>query len=131
MLVRKCHGNTGKLRWGKSGGCGANGRGIKQWRRLLTRPSPPVLGARAPSMKLDPVPIRIPRETRSRSCAWRPIHLDEARRVALIVGVVSPGPSFLMVARTAVASSRANGVAAGLAILKQAGIEPEEFLQKK
>jgi len=51
--------------------------------------------------------------------------------VALIVGVVSPGPSFLMVARTAVASSRANGVAAGLAILKQAGIEPEESLQKK
>jgi hypothetical protein len=30
VLVRKCHGNKGKLRWGKSGGCGASGRGIKQ-----------------------------------------------------------------------------------------------------
>jgi threonine/homoserine/homoserine lactone efflux protein len=33
---------------------------------------------------------------------------------ALLVGVVSPGPSFLMVARTAVASSRAEGLAAAL-----------------
>jgi len=40
--------------------------------------------------------------------------------VALIVGVVSPGPSFLMVARTAVASSRADGVAAGLAMAREA-----------
>ena len=68
MLVRKCHGNTGKLRWGE----------------------------------------------------WRPLHRDEARRVALIVGVVSPGPSFLMVARTAVAGSRADGVAAGLAMAREA-----------
>jgi threonine/homoserine/homoserine lactone efflux protein len=33
---------------------------------------------------------------------------------ALAIGVVSPGPSFLMVARTAVARSRAEGVAAAL-----------------
>jgi threonine/homoserine/homoserine lactone efflux protein len=33
---------------------------------------------------------------------------------ALAVGVVSPGPSFVMVARTAVAKSRADGVAAAL-----------------
>jgi threonine/homoserine/homoserine lactone efflux protein len=33
---------------------------------------------------------------------------------ALAVGVVSPGPSFVMVARTAVAGSRAQGVAAAL-----------------
>ena len=33
---------------------------------------------------------------------------------ALTVGVVSPGPSFVMVARTAVSSSRADGVAAAL-----------------
>lgn len=33
---------------------------------------------------------------------------------ALIVGVISPGPSFVMVARTAVSSSRSNGLAAAL-----------------
>ena len=33
---------------------------------------------------------------------------------ALSVGVISPGPSFVMVARTAVASSRSNGLAAAL-----------------
>lgn len=33
---------------------------------------------------------------------------------ALTVGVISPGPSFVMVARTAVSSSRANGLAAAL-----------------
>ena len=33
---------------------------------------------------------------------------------ALAVGVVSPGPSFVMVARTAVSSSRSDGVAAAL-----------------
>jgi threonine/homoserine/homoserine lactone efflux protein len=33
---------------------------------------------------------------------------------ALTVGVVSPGPSFVMVARTAVSSSRSAGLAAGL-----------------
>jgi threonine/homoserine/homoserine lactone efflux protein len=33
---------------------------------------------------------------------------------ALTVGVVSPGPSFVMVARTAVSSSRSDGVAAAL-----------------
>jgi threonine/homoserine/homoserine lactone efflux protein len=33
---------------------------------------------------------------------------------ALMVGVVSPGPSFIMVARTAVASSRADGIAAAI-----------------
>jgi len=33
---------------------------------------------------------------------------------ALTVGVVSPGPSFLMVAKTAVSSSRSDGVAAAL-----------------
>jgi threonine/homoserine/homoserine lactone efflux protein len=33
---------------------------------------------------------------------------------ALTVGVISPGPSFVMVARTAVSSSRSNGVAAAL-----------------
>jgi threonine/homoserine/homoserine lactone efflux protein len=33
---------------------------------------------------------------------------------ALAIGVVSPGPSFIMVARTAVAQSRADGVAAAL-----------------
>ncbi len=33
---------------------------------------------------------------------------------ALIVGVVSPGPSFVMVARMAVASSRAHGICAAL-----------------
>jgi threonine/homoserine/homoserine lactone efflux protein len=33
---------------------------------------------------------------------------------AMVVGAMSPGPSFLMVARTAVASSRAHGVAAAL-----------------
>ena len=33
---------------------------------------------------------------------------------ALTVGVVSPGPSFVMVARTAVSSSRTNGLAAAL-----------------
>ena len=33
---------------------------------------------------------------------------------ALTVGVVSPGPSFVMIARTAVASSRSNGFAAAL-----------------
>lgn len=31
---------------------------------------------------------------------------------ALAVGVVSPGPSFVLIARTAVASSRADGIAA-------------------
>jgi threonine/homoserine/homoserine lactone efflux protein len=33
---------------------------------------------------------------------------------ALTVGVISPGPSFVMIARTAVASSRSNGLAAAL-----------------
>ena len=33
---------------------------------------------------------------------------------ALTVGVISPGPSFVMVARTAVSSSRSNGLAAAL-----------------
>jgi threonine/homoserine/homoserine lactone efflux protein len=33
---------------------------------------------------------------------------------ALVVGVVSPGPSFVLVARTAIAASRADGVAAAL-----------------
>lgn len=33
---------------------------------------------------------------------------------ALLVGVISPGPSFVFVAQTAVAESRRNGVAAGL-----------------
>jgi threonine/homoserine/homoserine lactone efflux protein len=33
---------------------------------------------------------------------------------ALTVGVISPGPSFVMIARTAVASSRANGIAAAV-----------------
>jgi threonine/homoserine/homoserine lactone efflux protein len=33
---------------------------------------------------------------------------------AMVIGAISPGPSFLMVARTAVASSRAHGVAAAL-----------------
>lgn len=33
---------------------------------------------------------------------------------ALTVGVVSPGPSFVMIARTAVSSSRSNGLAAAL-----------------
>jgi threonine/homoserine/homoserine lactone efflux protein len=33
---------------------------------------------------------------------------------ALTVGVVSPGPSFVMIARTAVSSSRSNGIAAAL-----------------
>jgi threonine/homoserine/homoserine lactone efflux protein len=33
---------------------------------------------------------------------------------AMVIGAMSPGPSFLMVARTAVASSRAHGVAAAL-----------------
>jgi threonine/homoserine/homoserine lactone efflux protein len=33
---------------------------------------------------------------------------------ALTVGVISPGPSFVMIARTAVSSSRANGLAAAV-----------------
>lgn len=33
---------------------------------------------------------------------------------ALTVGVISPGPSFVMIARTAVSSSRSNGIAAAL-----------------
>ena len=33
---------------------------------------------------------------------------------ALTLGAISPGPSFVMVARTAVARSRANGLAAAL-----------------
>src|ERR1043165_1528940 len=33
---------------------------------------------------------------------------------ALTVGVVSPGPSFVMIARTAVSSSRSDGVAAAV-----------------
>jgi threonine/homoserine/homoserine lactone efflux protein len=33
---------------------------------------------------------------------------------ALTVGVISPGPSFVMIARTAVASSRSNGLAAAV-----------------
>jgi threonine/homoserine/homoserine lactone efflux protein len=35
---------------------------------------------------------------------------------ALAVGVVSPGPSFVMIARTAVAASRADGLGAALGL---------------
>ena len=35
---------------------------------------------------------------------------------ALAIGVISPGPSFVMVAKEAVSMSRANGLAAALGI---------------